>query len=102
MERVPVSAMPPISNDIPWESYSHQPAELPAQLPDTARSEEELKQLYREVCPLLDRVGRAMSDLSSQLWNHVEPGSLRSSQTNRPIDPAGSLESRLLSLLRER
>lgn len=39
---------------------------------DSAATEARLKQLYRELCPMLDRFGRVISDLSSQLWSEVE------------------------------
>lgn len=64
--------------------------------------DEQLKALYRDACPLLDRMGRALADLSTQMWNYVEPGSARHHNSNRPIDPLGSIESRIISLLRER
>lgn len=60
-----------------------------------------LQLLTRDACPLFDRFGRILSDLSPHLWTRAMPGVNRPVPANR-FDPFQSLESRLLSLLRER
>jgi hypothetical protein len=95
----PASASP----DHPWDNIFHNPPEESYQpRGDNTANDEHLKALYREACPLLDRVGRTMADVSTHMWNFVEPGAIRPNQNNRPIDPMGSFESRIMSLLRER
>jgi hypothetical protein len=63
--------------------------------------ESRLQLLARDACPLFDRFGRLLSDVSPHLWNRAMPGINRPTPVSR-FDPFQSLESRLLSLLRER
>jgi hypothetical protein len=60
-----------------------------------------LQLIARDACPLFDRFGRILTDVSPHLWSRAMPGINRPSPANR-FDPFQSLESRLLSLLRER
>jgi hypothetical protein len=60
-----------------------------------------LQLLSRDACPLFDRFGRLMADVSPHLWNRAMPGINRPTPSSR-FDPFQSLESRLISLLRER
>jgi hypothetical protein len=60
-----------------------------------------LQLLSRDACPLFDRFGRLMADVSPHLWNRAMPGINRPTPSTR-FDPFQSLESRLISLLRER
>ncbi len=90
------------SSEYPWDFYlrGHDEPIISESVNDN--QDARLKNLFREACPLFDRLGRAMADMSTQMWNYVEPGSVRQNHHNRPIDPMGSFESRIMSLLRER
>ena len=75
---------------------------IPVNSPRSQREiDERLQLLTRDACPLFDRFGRLLSDLSPHLWTRAMPGITRPAPANR-FDPFQSLEARLLSLLRER
>ena len=99
---MPISnALPSIpGSDYPWDMHVNSSRSSPES--GFNHGDNRLHTLCREACPLFDRLGRALSDMSTQMWNYIEPGSIRYNQINRPVDPLGSFESRIMSLLRER
>ena len=87
----------------PWDNAVER-GETPNQhvnVEEHSSVEHNFQRACRDISPIMDRFGRIMSDVSVQLWNQVEPGSIRN-QNTRNSDPFNSLEARLLSLLRER
>lgn len=66
---------------------------------------EDLLNTYREICPLLDRFGRTMTDMASFLWTEVEPQPVVTHPTMAGMGALfanTSFEGRLLNLLRDR
>lgn len=84
------------TSNYPWD------VNIQARISESIDNDNDFRRHARDLAPLLDRVGRLMSDVSVQLWNQVEPGSYRTSPNPRTLDPLNTLEARLLSLLRER
>lgn len=89
---------------LPWE---HNQENNNENSPDNRdASNEQLRLLAQELCPVVDRFGRVLLDLVPQLWSlangNTHPQLAAPAPTNQPVGGFNSIESRLLSLLRER
>lgn len=95
--------------NMPWDNYLPRNENSRSHGDDERLSAEgdvdqRLKAYARDICPMLDRLGRVLTDVSQHLWEFADPGARAAqlSATPRSFDSLQSLEARLLSLFRAR
>lgn len=104
-----------VTQDPPGASSVASPTEEELVQQRTARIAEtdaRFRQLAQELCPLIDRFGRVLTDLAPHLWELGEMDATASAQNSAASESAGpaappmngtnAFEASLLALLRER